>query len=263
VPLRLLFSILVFSSLAFAGTFDKPLSKKVVDLSRSRPKPQDQIRAKVTCYYFPGFMVKEVDMGEKGAERLAIVPGSSASAPCTRARSQTEKVIKDWSGYVKGVKGNLVFFDADDGWNGGMGFVVYDAKTMKRLFEDVAQGDLKFSGPGTPKVTLRYMRVVDAECDVTKEQATCWPRIQKKFGLETLAAPDCNAGYEKSAQELAKGRCQAQSSDNPQCLAKEIELARRQTSDAASVIAYPVEVVLSPKSAIKTVSGSVGCWPSD
>jgi hypothetical protein len=266
VPLRFLFCVLAFSSLAVASSFDKPLATKTVDLGPSKSNPPgtpNPVHDVVRCFYFPTFMVKEVDLKEKGAERLAVIPAGKVPPPCTRTHGQTEKVVKDWSGYFKGVKGDLVFFDADDGWNGGMGFVVYDAKTVKRVFEDVAQGDLQFSASGTPKITLKYMRVVDAECDVTKEQATCWLRVQKRFGLEALAAPDCNTGYEKSAQELAKGRCQAQSSDNPQCLAKEIELARRQTIDAPSVIAYPVEVVLNPKPAIKTVAGSVGCWPAD
>ncbi|HJX83395.1 MAG TPA: hypothetical protein VJ723_03530, partial [Candidatus Angelobacter sp.] len=73
--LRLLLAVLALScvsSLSWAGTFDLPLSKKVVDLGRSESSPGR--RAKVTCYFFAHFMVKEVDMGEKGADRLAIVP---------------------------------------------------------------------------------------------------------------------------------------------------------------------------------------------
>lgn len=48
------------------------------------------------------------------------------------------KVIRypEWVGYFKGAKGNLVFFDADDGINGGMPFVVYDSKTGKSVFKD-------------------------------------------------------------------------------------------------------------------------------
>ena len=116
--LRLLFSIFALSSLGFAGTFDKPASKKVVDLGPSRSNPpgrnaNDQTRAKVTCYYFSGFMVKEVDMGEKGAERLAIVPvRKNEMHTCSRLRDPGEREISsdDWSGYFMGVKGHLVFF---------------------------------------------------------------------------------------------------------------------------------------------------------
>jgi hypothetical protein len=219
----------------------------------------------VTCYFFSHFMVKEVDMGEKGAQRLAVVPGKGKDHICSRLRDPGEKVVNsdDWSGYFKGVKGDLVFFDADDGVNGGLGFAVYDSKTLKKVFDDVALGELTFSDSGGAQITLAYTRVVDGGCIVPKEQNACWDQIKTKLGLENASAPDCKAGYENSAQQLAKGRCQAQNADNPQCLAREIELARRQTNDANSVIAYPVEVVLGAEALVKPVAGNTRCWPSD
>ena len=84
-----------------------------------------------------------------------------------------------------------------------------------------------------------------------------------KLRGENIPAPDCKQGYEKSASDLAKGRCQAQNSDTPQCFDKEIALARDQTKGATSVIAYPVEVTLGSQPAIKPVAGDVRCWPSD
>jgi hypothetical protein len=268
VLFRLLVSFLALTTVAFAGSFDKPLSKKSVDLgpSESNPKNHGQKSSgKVTCYYYPGFMVKEVDLGEKGAERLAIVPAGKAATSCTRARSKTEKVINpdEWSGYFKGVKGNLVFFNSDDGWNGGMGFAVYDATTMKKIYEDVALGELTFSDALGPDASIAYTRVVDGGCNLPKEQAACWSSIQKKLSLEAGAMPDCKAGYEKSAQEMAKARCSGNPKADPQCMAKELPLARQQANDASSVISYPVSVVLGPNPAVKPVAGSVGCWPSD
>ena len=265
---RLLFSFLALTTLAFAGSFDKPLSKKSVALgpSESNPKNHGQkTHGKVTCYYYPGFMVKEVDLGEKGSERLAIVPAGKTAAPCTRARTKTEKVVNpdEWSGYFKGVKSNLVFFNADDGWNGGMGFAVYDAETAKKIYEDVALGELKFPDVSGPNISVAYTRVVDGGCDLPKEQAACWSAIQKKFSLESAAAPDCKTGYEKSAQAMAKARCSGNPKADPQCMAKELSLARQQASDASSVISYPVSVVLGPNPAVNPVAGSVGCWPSD
>jgi len=210
-------------------------------------------------------MVKEVDMGEKGAQRLAIVPGKLKSHICSRLRDPGEQAINpdEWSGYFKGVKGDLVFFEADDGWNGGMGFAVYDSKTMKKIFDDVAFGEIAFSDAGAPQTTLAYTRVADGGCVIPKDQAACWNKIGTQLGLQDASAPDCKAGYENSAQQLAKGRCQAQGADNPQCLAKEIVLARQQTSDANSVLAYPVEVVLGAKATIKPVGGNVRCWTAD
>lgn len=261
---RLLLSFLALTTLGFAGSFDKPLTKKIVNLVAAGPNPQKPHR-KLTCYYYPGFMVKEVDLGEKGAERLAIVPAGKTTAPCIGARTRTEKVINpdEWSGYFKGVKGNLVFFDADDGWNGGMGFAVYDAQTMKKIFEDVALREVTFSDSSGANATIAYTRVVDGGCNLPKDQAACWDIIQKKLNLEAAAAPDCKAGYEKSAQEMAKARCASNPKADPQCEDKELSLARQQANDASSVISYPVSVVLNSNPEVKPVAGDVRCWPSD
>jgi len=266
--LHRLATILAMSSIAWAGSFDTPVSKRTVDLGGSTSS--SQAHAKVNCYFFPTFMVKEVDLGEKGASRLAIVPSSKKNpAPCSRLRDQTEKVVNpdDWSGYFKGVKGNLVFFDADDGVNGGMGFAVYDAKTGKKLFDDTALGELNFPDVQNPaqarELTLRYARVADGGCVVLRDPSSCWEKIRSKLGLGDASAPDCKSGYEQSAQELAKGRCQAQNADNAQCVAKEISLARQQTAGANSVIVYPVETILGAGATVKPVPGELQCRPSD
>jgi hypothetical protein len=252
--------------MAWPAGFDKPLSTKTIDLGPSGIAPQ--ARTTITCYWFARFMVKEVDLGEKGAARLAIVRGTKKNVPdCTRLHDRTEVAVNpdDWSGYFKGVKGNLVFFDADDGWNGGMGFAVYDAKTGKKIFDDVALGDLDISDAQATDsgITVRYARVVDGGCIVPKEADACWDKITLRFALRSSTAPDCKAAYEKSAQALAKGRCQAQNTDNKDCLAKEIALARQQTGDANSILAYPVEIVLGANPTIKPVTGDLQCWPSD
>jgi hypothetical protein len=266
VPLRLLWSVLVLVSIARAGSFDQPVFQKTVDLGAARYNPKTH--GKVTCYFFPAFMVKEVDMGEKGAERLAIVAsGKSKLHTCSRLRDPGEIEINpsDWTGYFKGVKGNLVFFDADDGVNGGMGFAVFDSKTGRKLWDDVALGslDIAESADKDKEVSLRYTRIVDGGCIMPKEQPACWEKIRTQLGLINAAAPDCQAGYEKSAQEMAKGRCQAQNNDSDQCLAKEITLARKQANDAPSVVSYAVEVLLGPKPVAKPTGGDVRCWPSD
>jgi hypothetical protein len=265
---RVLCVVVALGSLAWPAGFDKPLAKRTVDQGQSQASPQN--RTKITCYWFAHFMVKEVDLGEKGASRLAIVHGNRRSVPdCSRLREKTETAINpdDWSGYFKGVKDNLIFFDADDGWNGGLGFAVYDAKTGKKIFDDVALGDLEFpeakNNDKDAETVVRYTRLVDGGCVVPKEEAACWDKITQRFALERAAAPDCKAGYENSAQALAKGRCQAQNAEGAPCVAKEIALARQQTGDANSVIAYRVEVVLSANPTVKPVAGDLRCWPSD
>lgn len=263
MPFRTLYIVLLFVSLGTAGSFDPPQSKKTLYLG---PSPAGfGRRAKVTCYFYPRFMVKEVDRGEKGADRLSIVPITPSTVRrCTASQTKTEKVINadEWSGYFKGVKKDLVFFDGDDLVNGGMGFAVYDAKTGKRIFEDSALGDLEFSATLGPETSVKYMRVIDGQCIIPKDQAACWEQIRKTIGVDA-SPPDCKQAYEQSAQKLAKGRCQAQNSDTPQCAAKEIQLARDQTKDATSIIAYPVEVTLGSEPSIKPMIGDVKCWPSD
>lgn len=268
VPFRRLLIVLLFlsisGSIARAGSFDPPVLKKTIDLGPARYNPGTH--GKVNCYFFADFMVKEVDMGEKGAERLAIVPtGKSKVRTCSHLREPGEKTINpdDWSGYFKGVKGNLVFFDADDGVNSGMGFAVFDSKTGKKMWDDVALGEIDLADSPDKTVTLRYTRVVDGGCIMPKDPTGCWQKITTKLALGNIAAPDCQSGYEKSAQEMAKGRCQAQNSDNDQCLAKEIKLARQQAGEAPSVVSYAVEVVLGEEPTIKPSGGNVGCWPSD
>lgn len=256
--------LLIAASIAHAGSFDKPVLKKTIDIGPARYNPGTH--GKVNCYFFPDFMVKEVDMGEKGAERLAIVPtGKSKVRDCSRLREPGEKVINpdDWSGYFMGVKGDLVFFSADDGWNGGMGFAIFDSKTGKKLWDDVALGGIELAERAEKTVALRYTRIVDGGCIVPKDATGCWQKVSTKLGLTGAAAPDCNAGYEKSAQEMAKGRCEAQNNKSDQCLAKEIKLARQQAGDAPSVVSYAVEVSLGAEPVVKPAGGNVGCWPSD
>ncbi len=260
---RLLVSLLALTAIASASSFDKPLRTQTVDLGPSRYSMHTH--GKVTCYLFPHFMVKEVDLGQKGADKLAIVPiANGVAASCTAARAKSEMIVRphDWSGYFKGVKNNLVFFRADDGLNGGMGFAIYDAKTGKKIFEDVALGQIEFVEHPGKLVAMNYTRVIDAECILPKEQAACWERIAKKIAL-SAGMLDCKKGYDESARNLAKGRCQAQSTDTPECLEKELKLATEQTAQAPSVIAYPVEVTLGPHPNIKAVPGSVRCWPSE
>lgn len=264
MPLRLLCSVLALVSIARAGQFDEPVFKKTVDLGPARYSPG--AHAKVTCYFFHAFMIKEIDLGEKGAERLAIVPGAKNKMhTCSRMREDGEKDINpdDWTGYFKGVRGSLVFFDADDGVNGGMGFAVFDAKTGKKLWDDVALGDLEIDGNADKEVFLRYTRVVDGGCIIPKEQSACWEKIKSKFSLGDANAPDCKAGYEKSALDMAKGRCQAQSNDSETCLDKELLLARQQANESPSVVSYAVKVSLTAQPAVEPTGGEVRCWPAD
>ena len=86
MPSRLILSLFLLVSLGWGQTFDKPVRKQRVNLRRTPDQTTD--RARVTCYFFPNFMVKEVDMGEVGAERLGIVPVTPQSIGKVCARPQ-------------------------------------------------------------------------------------------------------------------------------------------------------------------------------
>ncbi len=120
-----------------AGLFDKPLKVAKVPLPADPLNPQ--AKPVVSCSYFKDFAVKEINRGEVGAE-LSIVPLSAGGEAykCGEAAAPGEIATKDWSGYFKGAKGAYVFYSADDGHNGGMGFAIYNGADGKKLFDDTA-----------------------------------------------------------------------------------------------------------------------------
>jgi hypothetical protein len=246
------FSLSVFKSVALADSFDVPLKKRALDfgLSQNNPPGGHNFRVKLYCFFYPTVAIKEYDNeGAKGAEWMAIVPIRKGVVPaCARAHALEEKIIKwpEWSGYFKGVKGNLVFFDASDDTDGGLPFVIYDSRTGNKIFEDSAYEStmwthkvkdspfdhLRVSGAVNGDLTLKYLRVVEADCDVHAEKAACWEQVRKKLGLKDAEMPVCTA-YENISSRWV------------------------------SAVAYPVEVSLSPQPTTKAIAGPVNCWPVD
>jgi hypothetical protein len=245
------------------SVFDAPRSTKIVKLPTS-----SGVKVVVTCRYYPRFMVKEVDEGEVGASQLGIVPTTKQSAvpACARKNLPEQKTIapNDWSGYVKGVKGDFVFFDAEDGVNGAMGFAVFDVAARK-LFEDSASGDFKGVTVDGETLTMGYRRSVAGECSVVKDGTSCWEKIAAAVGLSVAERPDCAGGYLQAKTEMAKGRCEADDDKSPSCVAKKlVELDRQRWDESPSVITYDVRTVIGSGHATTTaVSGAVTCHPAD
>ena len=188
-----------------ADFFDKPLDKQVVRLPADPDNPQ--AKPKRSCSYYPGFMVKEVDLGEVGAG-LSITPiFKGGENPHCAAKDAGEIAIKgdDWSGYFAGVKGDFVFFTAEDGVNGGMPFAVFSAKNAKKLFDDTAGTELfhaiALTGDG---VTLRYRRVFKSPCSLYADPKGCWRKITAVTLLADGARPDCAGAYEKEMKRTPK-----------------------------------------------------------
>jgi len=194
---------LAVSAEAAAPLFDKPTKQ----VKQALPKDKDNPQAKpaLTCVYFPHFMVKQIDLGEPGADQLSILPiaAGGAAPACKRDNVAGEIVLKEWSGYFKGVKGDYIFWDADDGWNGGLGFDVTTADG-KKIMEDVAKHDFRavdLAGDGT--LTLRYTRVYGAPCSLREDAQGCWQKVKDQTGLAD-PAPDCKAAYEKEMKRTPK-----------------------------------------------------------
>jgi hypothetical protein len=247
------------------SAFDAPLKTQKVRLSPN----EVGYRTKLTCRYYARFMVKEVDEGEVGAAQLSILPigGSGPKPACQRKNVPSEKVVRprDWSGYVKGVKGDYVFLDADDGVNGGLGFAIFAASTAKKLFEDSAVGNLKSVTLDGRVLALRYARSYSSECSVPRDGAGCWSKIAVATGQTAAKQPDCAAGYLKAKNEMAKGRCEAEKKTSTACLAAALkELDRQRWNEAPSVVVYDAEMVLRPDGAsTKPLAPVRTCHPSD
>lgn len=182
--------------LAAQPLYDKPARVQHLPLPADPQNPQ--AKAVLSCFYFRHFMVKQVDLGELGAEQLSILPIEAGNqAPvCQHDNAADEKVVSpdDWSGYFDGVRGNYVFFSAEDGWNDGLGFAVFTAADAKKVFEDVAKKWRSISL--TPSgIAMRYERVYGAKCSLEADKAGCWRQIEQDTGLGGTA-PDCAAAYE-------------------------------------------------------------------
>ncbi len=187
--------------------FDKPLRVAHVTLPRDPENPQ--ARPELRCSYFARFMVKEIDLGEPGASQLSILPAVGTERACRKENAADERIVSpdDWTGYFKGAVGDYIFFDAEDGWNGGLGFAVF-TPDAKKLFDDVAKRWIQIGhAPSGGALLLRFVRVYGAKCSLGNSEAEgCWTKIEKETGLDA-PMPDCRALYRREQRrtpELAK-----------------------------------------------------------
>ncbi len=184
----------VFASPVCAGETGFDVPAKIDEVALPPDPDNPQFKRKITCYRYTGFMVKQVDWGEVGAQKLALM---AVDAPCTPDGTD-ERPFKDFYGYFLGRKADYLFFKAADGRNGGTPFYVYDSKTLKLLFED------SFEGDGFDKVetvgrelTLEFRRVYAAKCSLFIGGAKCAEQIKaeiKEMG-DLIPVADCDASY--------------------------------------------------------------------
>jgi hypothetical protein len=138
---RIIVVVAVLTAAAAAQGFD-PYEKQVVDYGVPKDFPGNPHHDQLMCFYCRSLMVKQLtNEWNKGALFLSFLRFDQTRPACVEEHSPAEKVLgyPEWGGYFRGLaKGDLVFFDAEDGQDGGMPFAVYDSKTQKKIFEDNA-----------------------------------------------------------------------------------------------------------------------------
>ena len=195
---------------------------------------------KLTCLRYPNFALKQLDLGEKGAAGLFIAP---SNGPCKLDAAVDRKISDERAGYLWGAVGPFAFFRGADGWNGGMPFVVYDARSLAPLLEDVVAEKFDALTLVGEDLILRYRRTYRAECSLLADPQGCAKSIREQLGLAAdRVLPDCRPAYQPAIEA------------DPNA-AKDIEAW-------PSVIDYPVERKLSPKGTmLKATEGDLACRP--
>jgi len=239
------------SSTIVAEPFDKPVRKTVVNLGRSPLlMPINPARIQLVCFYYTDFMVKELNNpGLKGVRWVTVTPIVNRDLPaCRLAHASSERFMaKEWWS-VEGVKGSLLFLEAADGDdNGGRPFRILDLRSGTRVFQDSDWWDdhLEFLPTSDGTVSLRYLRVVGADCSIAQGGVSCWSKFKRRYGLALATIPNCTGYRHEGDKEWAVG--------DPGVPPEKIS--------TPSAIAYPVEVKLSPRPSISAVPGPVKCTP--
>jgi len=263
----LLLPALGLAASSFAGKpFDAPLKTRHVELEADPQNPN--VRRRVSCFYYRSVVVKQVDYGEVGAQRLALLPVLSGNAtPCRENQESYEYVIPSdsWSGYSGGAKAEYAFFDAPDGSNGGLGFMVLRVSDRKQLFEDTARNGMRAIEIINGGIKLRYERVYPGNCSAITGGSACRESLSRDTGVSTASLSLCAAGYAAAKQAMAKARCAVQASRSTDCIRGELaRLEAQNWNETPTVLVYEVEVVLGNEApAIRRRGDTLACYPAD
>jgi hypothetical protein len=257
----------VLPTLALASDpFDSPLKTRNVRLTADPQNPK--VRRQLTCFYYRSIVIKQVDYGEVGADRLALLPVLSRNATqCHEEREALEYVIPSdtWSGYFRGVKADYAFFDAPDGVNGGLGFMVLRLFDRKAVLEDVAEHGIKSIDYEEGVMKIHYQRVHAGDCSILSAGNGCRDALVRDTGVSAQSLSICPQGYRAAKEAMAKGRCAAQANRQRDCFQKELErLDEQKWNEAPTVIVYEAEATLKDGTLVTTPrSDALACHPSD
>ncbi len=237
-----------YAAVILLSAFDQPVKTDTVRTDGSRT---------LTCWLYPSFMVKQLAAPDlKGAERLSFVRFSGGAPACDRTIAVgVEKVLDDWAGYYAGALGDLAVFNGDDGWNGGMGFAIYDTTSGNQAFKDARLGDMTVKDN-----TLLYKRVTLLDCNAADDKK-CAAKGMKLAGSKQDLGGTCKKGYAKWIAQFQASVAKGDAPCDATCK-KERKAQLDSFKSGASVIAYAVSVDRTTF-AITPKSGSVDCWPSD
>ena len=242
---------LTSSSFASAESFDKPVRKTVVELGPPSLMPSRGGQIQLSCFYYPDFMVKQlVDPSEKGTQWVTIDPVRNGDSPgCRQSHSPMERFIAEDGWFFIGAKGSRVFLEAADGTSGGMPFRILDQRTGKKIFEDSMWGraHFEFLQESGGKLTVRYLRLVEGDCSLAKDEIGCWNKFREKYGLANATVPKCMGYRREGEREWVPGDEGVPPAEitNP------------------SALVYPVLLEFSPRPSIKAAQGTVRCFPVD
>jgi hypothetical protein len=251
--------------LPFTSGAEEPQKLERVDLP---PRCAVCPPGRVTCAWYAGFMVREVDLGDLGAEALAIVPrGRKRPDPaCGPERVRGELSVTGaadpWSGYFEGARGRFVFFRAQESRGDALAFAVYDAETGERVHSDAAIGPAKISGKGE-RVGLSYVRRAVAPCSPIAEGEECWKRIRTALSVGG-EPPDCAEPYRLANEEAAKAACQGAAA-GARCVEAELRLRPAFPPFVPPALTYEVEMpdLGSPQERASSAARVLSCRPSE
>ncbi len=240
--------MLAYATVILLSAFDQPAKIDTVRTDGSRT---------LTCWFYPGFVVKQLASPDmKGAERLSFVRFSGAAPACDRTIAVgVEKVLDEWSGYYAGALGDLAVFNGDDGWNGGMGFAIYDTTSGNQVFKDARLDDITVKDD-----TLVYKRVASLDCNASADKK-CAAKGMKLAASKQDLSSTCKKGYAKWLAQFQASVAKIDAPCDAACK-KERKAQLDSFKGSASVIAYPVSVARTGF-AITPKSGSVDCWPAN
>jgi hypothetical protein len=243
-----------------SNLFDKPLREQHLTLPPNPTDPNPQAHPRVSCYYYPDFMVKQVDLEWiKGARQLSVIRTQKGqpAAVCQRENIDSENVITDWSGRFMGVRQGYAFFSGADGSNYGVPFAVYDGETQEKIFFDVAHPLLSVEPilpPRDPELQsldyrgllLKYRKVYVAPCSMRGDADHCWAVIKQITGLTQAKPPRCDSAYGAEGKGAPPEQLDGIASD-------------------LSVITYIVEVVIDEQGVTRVTpkSSVLECYPAE